>query len=94
MLPTALRDLSIQELLSNLTNKIIKEGKFSAKFNDLLRITKKYVKFNAFGKEVDLESLGVRRTLANPKVGNDVQNRELIDFVIQSQLMKSFRSGR
>lgn len=64
--------VSIQELLSNLTNKIIKEGKFSAKFNDLLRITKQYVKFNAFGKEVDLESLGVRRTLANPKVGNDI----------------------
>ncbi|MBK7184078.1 MAG: DEAD/DEAH box helicase family protein [Bacteroidetes bacterium] len=64
--------VSIQELLSNLTNKIIKEGKFSCKFNDLLRITKQYVKFNAFGKEVDLESLGVRRTLANPKVGNDI----------------------
>ena len=64
--------VSIQELLSNLTNKIIKEGKFSAKFNDLLRITKQYVKFNAFGKEVDLESLGVRRTLANPKIGNDI----------------------
>lgn len=64
--------VSIQELLSNLTNKIIKEGKFSCKFNELLRITKQYVKFNAFGKEVDLESLGVRRTLANPKVGNDI----------------------
>ncbi len=64
--------VSIQELLSNLTNKIIKEGKFSAKFNDLLRITKQYVKFNAFGKEVDLESLGVRRTLANPAVGNKI----------------------
>jgi type III restriction enzyme len=64
--------VSIQELLSNLTNRIIKDGKFSAKFNDLLRITKQYVKFNAFGKEVDLESIGVRRTLANPKVGNDI----------------------
>lgn len=64
--------VAIQELLFNLTNKIIKEGKFSCKFNDLLRITKQYVKFNAFGKEVDLESLGVRRNLANPKVGNDI----------------------
>lgn len=64
--------VSIQELLSNLTNKIIKEGKFSCKFNDLLRITKLYVKFNAFEKEVDLESLAVRRTLANPKVGNNI----------------------
>ena len=64
--------VSIQELLSNLTNKIIKEGKFSCKFNDLFRITKQYVKFNAFSKEVDIESLAVRRTLANPKVGNDI----------------------
>lgn len=64
--------VSIQELLSNLTNKIIKEGKFSCKFNDLLRITKQYIKLNAFGKEVDLESLGVRRTLASPKIGTDI----------------------
>jgi type III restriction enzyme len=64
--------VSIQELLSNLTNKIIKEGKFSAKFNDLLRITKQYAKYNAFGKQVDLESLAVRRTLANPLVGNKI----------------------
>ena len=64
--------VSIQELLSNLTNKIIKEGKFSCKFNDLLRITKQYVKFHAFEKEVDLDSLAVRRTLANPKVGDDI----------------------
>ncbi|HEX2867823.1 MAG TPA: DEAD/DEAH box helicase family protein [Ignavibacteriales bacterium] len=64
--------VSIQELLCNLTNKIIKEGKFSCKFNELLRITKQYVRFNAFGKEVDIDSLAVRRTLANPKVGNDI----------------------
>jgi type III restriction enzyme len=64
--------VSIQELLSNLTNKIIKEGKFSAKFNDLLKITKQYVRFNAFGKEVDLDSLAVRRTLANPAVSNKI----------------------
>jgi type III restriction enzyme len=64
--------VSIQELLSSITNKIIKEGKFSCKFNDLLRITKQYVKFNAFGTEVDLESLAVRRTLANPKVSTNI----------------------
>ncbi len=64
--------VSIQELLSNLTNKIIKEGKFSAKFNDLLKITKQYIKYNAFGKEVDLESLAVRRTIANPEIGNKI----------------------
>jgi hypothetical protein len=63
---------SIQELLSSLTNKIIKEGKFSAKFKDLLRITKQFVKSYAFGKEVDLESLAVRRTLAYQAVSNKI----------------------
>jgi len=63
---------SIQELLSNLTNKIIKEGKFSAKFNDLLKITKQYVKLYAFGSEVDLDSLAVRKSIANPEVGNKI----------------------
>lgn len=63
---------TIQELLGKLTDKIIKEGKFSCKFPDLFGITKKYVKFYAFGKEVDLDSMAVRRTLANPKVGNDI----------------------
>jgi type III restriction enzyme len=64
--------VSIQELLSSLANKIIKEGKFSCKFNDLLRITKQYIKYRAFGKEVDLDSIAVRRTLANPKVSTDI----------------------
>lgn len=64
--------ISIQDLLYSLTDKIIKEGKFSCKFSDLLRITKQYVKFTAFKKEVDLESLAVRRTLANTKVANDI----------------------
>lgn len=64
--------VSIQDLLSTLTNKIIKEGKFSARFNDLMRITKMYVKYVAFEKEVDLDSLSVRRTLANPKVSDKI----------------------
>jgi type III restriction enzyme len=64
--------VSIQELLSSLTNKIMKEGKFSCKFNDLLRISKQYVKLQAFGKEVDLDSLAVRRTLAKPSVNNQI----------------------
>lgn len=64
--------VSIQELLSTLTNKIIKEGKFSAKFNDLLKITKQYVKMHAFGKEVDLDSIAVRRTLAKPAISNKI----------------------
>lgn len=64
--------VSIRELLSNLTNKIIKEGKFSCKFHDLLRITKQYIKYKAFGKEVELESLAIRRTIANPKVADNI----------------------
>lgn len=64
--------VSVQELLSSLTNKIIKEGKFSAKFSDLLRITKHYVKYKAFSREVDLDSLAVRRTLANPANSNKI----------------------
>lgn len=64
--------VSIQDLLSNLTNKIIKEGKFSCKFNELLRITKQYVKFNAFGKEVDIDSLAVRRAIAKPEVQENI----------------------
>jgi type III restriction enzyme len=76
--------VSIQELLSSLTNKVIKEGKFSAKFNDLFRIIKRYVKYNAFGKEVDLETLAVRRTLANPAVSNQIMvlvNSALRDLI-------------
>lgn len=64
--------ISSQELLSSIANKIIKEGKFSSKFSDILRIVKEYVKFHAFKREVDLDSLGVRRTLANPKTANDI----------------------
>ena len=64
--------ISIQDLLFSITEKIIKEGKFSCRFNDLLRITKQYVKERAFDREVDINSLGVRRTLANSKVTNDI----------------------
>jgi len=64
--------VSIQELLSSLTHRIIKEGKFSCRFNDLLKIAKQYVKYYAFGKEVDLESFAVRRTLAKPDVLNTI----------------------
>jgi len=66
--------VSIQELLASLTNKIIKEGKFSCKFNDLLRITKQYVRDVAFKKEVDLDSLAVRRALAKPEVSDSIMH--------------------
>ena len=64
--------VSIGDLLASLTNKIIKEGKFSCKFSDILRIVKEYVSKNAFTKEVNIESLAVRRNLANPNVSNKI----------------------
>jgi type III restriction enzyme len=64
--------VSIQDLLSGLAQKIIKEGKFSCKFSDILRIVKQYVRHTAFGREVDIETLAVRRTLANPKISENI----------------------
>jgi hypothetical protein len=52
--------------------KSIKDKGLKSEKGDLYKITKQYVKFNAFGKEVDLESLAVRRTLANPAVSNKI----------------------
>ena len=63
---------SIQELLGSLTNRIIKEGKFSCKFNDLMRITKGYVRDKAFNKAVNLDSLAVRRAIAKPDISNKI----------------------
>jgi type III restriction enzyme len=61
-----------QVLMHNLVEKIIREGKFSCKFSELMRITKEYVKNVAFGQRIDLDSLAVRRTIANAKVANDI----------------------
>ncbi len=83
--------ISIQELLFSLTDKIIKEGKFSCKFSELLRITKTYVKNNAFQRVVDLDSLAVRRTLANSKVADSIMlviSRALGDHITVKKQVK------
>ena len=63
---------AIQELLASLVNKILKERKFICKFNDLMRITKSYVRDRAFGKVVDLESLVVRRAFAKSNINSQI----------------------
>lgn len=61
-----------QELLASITNKIIRDGKFGPKFNQICKIVKKYVKKYCFSKEVDLESMAVRRTLATADISNKI----------------------
>lgn len=60
--------VSSQELLSSISNRIIREGKFNCKFSEVFKIVKTYVKKKCFSKEVDLESLALRRTIAKPDV--------------------------
>jgi len=60
--------VSSQELLSSISNRIIREGKFNCKFSEVFKIVKVYVKMQCFSKEVDLDGLGLRRTLAKPDI--------------------------
>jgi type III restriction enzyme len=64
--------VSAQELLSSIANKIIREGKFNCKFNEIFKIVKTYVKLKCFNKEVDLESLAVRRTIAKADISTKI----------------------
>jgi len=64
--------VSSQELLSSLTNKIIREGKFNANFNLIYKIVKSYIKDICFGKTVDLDSLTVRSNIAKANVSNAI----------------------
>ena len=63
---------SINDLLASLVKRIIKEGKFSARFNQLMKITKQYVNFYAFGEEVEMDSLAVRRTISKADVNTRI----------------------
>lgn len=75
--------VSSQELLSSLTNKIIREGKFNANFNLIYGIVKSYVKNICFGKKVDLDSLIVRSNLAKANVSDAITiylSRKLGEF--------------
>jgi type III restriction enzyme len=64
--------ISSQELLSSIANKIIREGKFNCKFNEIFKIVKTYIKLKCFNKEVDLESLAVRRTIAKSDMSTKI----------------------
>lgn len=64
--------VSSQELLSSISNRIIREGKFSCKFNEVFKIVKDYVKQKSFNRTVDLNSLSVRRTLADAEVSSKI----------------------
>ena len=59
-----------QELLSGITNRIIREGKFNGKFNHLYKIVKQYTQQICFGKSVDLDSMSVRRALAKAELSS------------------------
>lgn len=60
------------ELLTRLTNKIVREGKFNAQFNTIYGIVKKYVRDACFGKTVDLDNLRIRRNLAKANVSDAI----------------------
>jgi len=87
--------VSSQELISSLTNKIIREGKFNAKFNLIYKILKSYIKDICFGKTVDLDSLAVRRNLAKANVSDAITiyiSRRLGEFtkVTTEMTMKNY----
>lgn len=84
-----------QELLSSLSNKIIREGKFNAKFSLIYRIVKVYIRNICFGKTVDLDSLQVRSNLAKAKVSDGITiylSRKLGEFtkVSTEMTMKNY----
>ncbi len=64
-----------QELLTSITNRIIREGKFNGKFNQLYKIVKLYAQQTCFGKQVDLDSMAVRKSLAKADLSSKmIQN--------------------
>lgn len=60
--------VSYQELLSSISNRIISEGKFNCKFSEVFKIVKGYVKKKCFSREVDLDSLALRRNIAKTDI--------------------------
>lgn len=64
--------VSSQELLTNITNRIIREGKFSGKFNQLYKIVKQFIQTKCFGRTVDLDSMAVRRSLAKAELSTKI----------------------
>ena len=60
--------ISSHELLSSITHKVIREGKFNANFNVIYGVVKEYVRKICFGITVDLNDMNVRRNLAKANV--------------------------
>ena len=54
---------SVQELLANITNKVIERAKLSGRFAELYPCVREYVTTRCFGKRVDLEELTLRSHL-------------------------------
>lgn len=59
-----------QEILTNIANAIIAEGKFQNQFSKIL---KKYVVDICFGKTVDIEELNIRRSLSKSDTSKKIQ---------------------
>lgn len=64
--------ISSHELLSNITHRVIREGKFNSNFNIIYRIVKDFVQNICFGIKVDLDDMNVRRNLAQAKVSSAI----------------------
>jgi len=60
--------IMVQDIIAGISNKIVKEGRFSCNSKDIIRIVKKYIQSFAFGEEVDLNSMKIRKALVNPEV--------------------------
>jgi len=52
-----------QEIISSITNKVIRTAKLTGVFNDLYPIVSKYLKNRCFGRKIDVDSDAVRSRL-------------------------------
>jgi type III restriction enzyme len=52
-----------QEIISSITNKVIRTAKLTGVFNDLYPIVRNYLRNRCFGREIDLDSEAVRSRL-------------------------------
>jgi len=64
--------ISSHELLSSITHRIIREGKFNTNFNLIYRIVKSFIRDVCFGKKVDLDEIVVRKNLAKANVSDAI----------------------
>ena len=64
--------ITSHELLTGITNRVIREGKFNGKFNQLYKIVKHFIQQTCFGKSVELDSMAVRRALAKADLSNRI----------------------